>query len=76
MAKGLNENEFRECLVKGKIKKFSSAKKLVLKELKSSADDLETALKSFENGNCKWATIQGYYSMFHAARSLIYSKGY
>jgi len=76
MAKGLNIDEFKECLAKGKIKKFSSAKKLAVKELKSSADDLDTALKSFKNGNFKWATIQGYYSMFHSARALIYSKGY
>jgi len=26
--------------------------------------------------NYKWATIQAYYSMFHTARTLIYSKGY
>lgn len=76
MAKGLNTGEFKECLAKGKIKKFSPAKKLAAKELKSSGDDLDTAHKSFENGNSKWATIQGYYSMFHAARALIYSKGY
>lgn len=24
----------------------------------------------------KWATIQAYYSMFHSARALLYSKGY
>jgi len=24
----------------------------------------------------KWSTIQAYYAMFHAARALIYSKGY
>lgn len=24
----------------------------------------------------KWATIQAYYSMFHAARALLYSAGY
>lgn len=26
--------------------------------------------------NFKWATIQGYYSIFHSARALLYSKGY
>ncbi len=76
MAKGLSESEFKECLAKGKIKAFSSAGKLVSKELKSSADDLEAAQKSIKGGNFKWATIQGYYVMFHAARALIYSKGY
>ena len=32
--------------------------------------------ESHERGSYKWATIQAYYSMFHSARSLIYSKGY
>ena len=76
MAKGLSEKEFRECLAKGKIKEFSSAKKLVSKELKTSLNDMDTALKSLESGNYKWATIQGYYAMFHSARALLYSKGY
>lgn len=29
-----------------------------------------------KNNGFKWATIQSYYSMFHAARALVYSKGY
>ncbi len=76
MAKGLSGIEFKECLAKGKIKKFGAAPKLAPKELKTSGEDLDAAFKSFANGNYKWATIQGYYSMFHSARALIYSKGY
>ena len=29
-----------------------------------------------QDGNFKWAIIQGYYSIFHAARALVYSKGF
>ena len=29
-----------------------------------------------QDGNFKWAIIQGYYSIFHAARALLYSKGF
>lgn len=76
MEKGINNSQFRECLSKGKIKEFNPAKKLVPKELSSSADDLKTAEDSFNKGSYKWATIQAYYSMFHAARALIYSRGY
>jgi len=39
-------------------------------------DDLETAKKSFEDSNFKWAIIQAYYSIFHAARALLFKAGY
>ena len=44
--------------------------------MKGAKSDLETARKSLQDGNFKWATIQGYYSIFHAARALLYSKGF
>lgn len=68
--------EFKDCLKKQKIKKFSRGKALVNKELKTAEDDLKTAKESFNNENYKWTTIQCYYSMFHSARALLYSKNY
>ena len=68
--------EFKDCLRKNKLKKFSRGKALVNKELKSAEEDLKTAKESFNNENYKWATIQCYYSMFHSARALLYSKNY
>src|SRR3990172_8615072 len=68
--------EFDECLKKRKITEFERAKELVSKELSSAASDLKSAKDSFDEEDYKWATIQAYYSMFHAARALIYSKGY
>ena len=38
--------------------------------------DLLDATAGYENRRYKWSTIQAYYAMFHAARSLIYSRGY
>ena len=76
MGKGIKGAEFQECLNKGRIKKFAAAKALVPKELKISKEDLVTAADSCKEGNYKWATIQAYYSMFHAVRALIYSAGY
>ncbi|HOW36092.1 MAG TPA: HEPN domain-containing protein [Candidatus Omnitrophota bacterium] len=76
MGKGIEDQDLKECLSKGKIKKFAAAVKLAPKELKTARDDLKTAENSFDDGSFKWATIQGYYAMFHAARALIYSKGY
>jgi uncharacterized protein (UPF0332 family) len=68
--------EFKDCLRKQKLKKFSRGKALVNKELKNAEEDLKTAKESFNNENYKWATIQCYYSMFHSARALLYSKNY
>jgi uncharacterized protein len=49
---------------------------MVAKELEGARRDLEAARKSLRAGDQKWATIQAYYSIFHAARSLLYSKGF
>jgi len=49
---------------------------MVVKEREGARRDLEAARKSLKSGDQKWATIQAYYSIFHAARSLLYSKGF
>jgi len=46
----------------------------VAKELETAVSDLDRAKKTFVEGDFKWATIQVYYSMFHSARALLYSK--
>jgi len=66
--------EYDECLKRGKIRPFSRGRALVAKELDSAASDLRRAEKTFAEDDLKWATIQLYYSMFHAARALIYSR--
>jgi len=48
----------------------------VKKELQEAENDLAEATNRFESEKYKYATITGYYSMFHSARALIYSKGY
>lgn len=49
---------------------------LVKKEAAAAAFDLESAQKSLEEANPKWATVQAYYSMFHTAKALALHKGY
>ena len=71
MAKRIVEKDFEECLRKNKIVKFVGAKKLALRELKTAQDDLKVASASLKNNVAKWATIQAYYTMFHAARALV-----
>lgn len=68
--------KFKQLLGERRLTKIKSDRKLVLKEIKGAESDSETARKSLQDGNFKWATIQGYYSIFHAARALLYSKGF
>lgn len=68
--------EFRQCLESKKIISFARGKKLVKKELSVAKSDLEEAKSGYKNKRYKWSTIQGYYAMFHAARALVYSRGY
>ena len=49
---------------------------MVIKELDGGTCDLEAARRSLETGDYKWARIQAYYSMFHAARAMLYRMGY
>lgn len=69
-------NEFQRCLIKGKIKKLSSVKEKVNTELKAAVEDLKEAKDRFKHKKYKYATINGYYSLFHSARALLYSKGF
>ena len=67
---------FEDCLSKKKIFRFEQAKNLVAVELEDAKIDLESAEKDLGGSNFKWATIKGYYSMFHSGRALLYSRGY
>jgi len=67
LARLLNERK----LVKAKI-----SRDMVLKEIEAAQTDLKEAQDSFERRKFKWATIQSYYSMFHSARALLFSRGF
>jgi uncharacterized protein (UPF0332 family) len=68
--------DIHECFEKGYLRKIKPDKELLAKELKESNDDLKTAGENLENGKHKWSIVVGYYSMFHAARALLFSLGY
>jgi len=72
----MNTLDFQKCLENKKIKPFPKGKVLVSKELEIAEDDWKTAKESLTKKNYKWSTIQSYYSMFHAARALLYHQGY
>lgn len=73
---GKIEDDFQECLAKGRIKVFADASKLVLKQLQIAESDLAYAKEGMLKDRWKWSTIQAYYSMFHTARALLYAKGF
>lgn len=68
--------ELNDCLKQGKIVRFPEARKFSARELEVAGEDLSACRKSLEQKNYKWATVQAYYAMFHAARTLLYHKGY
>ena len=69
-------SDIRRLLEDRKLVKFHASRETILKELEGAKYDLESARKSLEAGDHKWATVQAYYSMFHAARALLYSRGF
>ncbi len=72
----MTDAEFKDCLKRRKITEFDRAPELAPKELMEAASDLRSSELSFKKKDYKWAIIQSYYSMFHAARALIYVRGY
>ena len=68
-------SQFRRFLEEGRLTRIGIDRELVRKEVEGAASDLEDARDSLKRKKFKWATVQGYYSMFHSARALLYSKG-
>ncbi len=69
-------HEFQRCLERKKIVPFEKGHTLVEKELRTAHEDLEIAKQGLSFEKYKWPTIQAYYSQFHSARALLYSRGY
>ncbi len=49
---------------------------MVKKEIEGSKLDLSSAEESLNDEEYKWASVQAYYSMLHAAKALGLKKGY
>lgn len=69
-------SEFKRMIQERKIVRIRADRSLILKEVRGAEDDLTEAMGSLKESKLKWATIQGYYSMFHAARALVFSEGF
>ena len=68
-------SELERMLDERRLTRIRADRGLICKALRESEADLSEAKDSLERGKFKWATIQGYYSAFHAVRALIYRKG-
>lgn len=65
-----------ELIKRNRIKKTTIAEGIIWKELEAGKKDLAAGEASLETGTFKWATIQGYYGIFHGARALLFAAGY
>jgi uncharacterized protein (UPF0332 family) len=67
---------FDECLKKGMIKPFPRNSDNIRREMASAESDRLLAHETFSHDDYLWATVQAYYAMFHAARSVLFDAGY
>lgn len=67
---------FERCIAEKRLVKVEPSLEMIAKELESVDYDYGRAMDSLKEGDSKWASIQAYYSIFHAAKSLVLSKGY
>jgi len=75
MGSGIS-SEFRSLIQERKLMKARITRGMIVKEIRAAETDLQDARDSLKQNKFKWATIQGYYSMFHSARALLYYRDY
>jgi len=69
-------NDFERCIKERRLTKIKPSNEMIQKEVKSAEYDLERARNSLDEDDFKWAAVQSYYSMFHAAKALVLKRGY
>lgn len=72
----LKMNDFERCIKERRLIKIKPSNEMIQKEIESAEYDLERARNSLDEDDFKWAAVQSYYSMFHAAKTLVLKKGY
>jgi len=69
-------NDFVRCIKERRLTKIKPSKEMIQKEVESAEYDLKRARNSLGEDDFKWAAVQSYYSMFHAAKAIILKRGY
>ena len=72
----LKMNDFVRCIKERRLTKIKPSKEMIQKEVESAEYDLKRARNSLGEDDFKWAAVQSYYSMFHAAKAIILKRGY
>ena len=72
----MKKYDLKEALGKNKIISFPAGPSLISKELEAAKEDLLDAKDLFSRERFKSATTLAYYTIFHAARALLYKKKY
>jgi len=67
--------DIESCLREGFLQKIKVERDLIEKELEEAKYDSGKAKRAFEEGDFKWSIVKSYYSMFHAARAVLFSLG-
>lgn len=67
--------DIESCLREGLLQRVKVEPDLVGKELGEARYDLDRAGRALEEGDFKWSIVMSYYSMFHAARAVLFSLG-
>jgi uncharacterized protein (UPF0332 family) len=68
--------DFEQCIKEHHLLTIEVTKEMIEKEITSAEYDLSRSKESIEDKDYKWASVQAYYSMFHAAKALVLKKGY
>ena len=69
-------NDFQRCVKERHLFTIRATKEMIDKEITSAEYDLSRSKESMRDKDYKWASVQAYYSMFHAAKALVLKKGY
>ncbi len=69
-------SEFAQLLSERKLLRARINRNMIVKEIKGAEADARDAQDSLVRRKFKWATIQGYYSIFHSGRALLYHRGF
>lgn len=65
----------KDCLKKRFLLKIKPKKDIVKKEIDEAEYDFKKAEEAFNEEDYKWSIVKGYYSMFHAARAVLFNLG-
>lgn len=67
--------DIESCLREGFLQRVKVERELIEKELEEAEYDLGRAEHALDEGDFKWSIVKIYYSMFHAARAVLFSLG-